>query len=409
MIALGQCTMDMEQRCVLCAGAARFFCECEQSVTFLCPTCVTAHLAQLKHLVHQVQNLPWAHPPLSQIEGNHPDLAKLLADQPAVRLFYALNPGNFDPNQALQAEMEKQKPFSQGKLLSSTSNVELMTRELPVDDLFMYCHVHTQRPARKPKISLFTFQPDSVNVCYFSPRQCGIMWNRAPRVFPSGAGICQLSSGSIVCSGGCSAGRWLTETFALEAGSMRVTEIPAMLVARECHGSIEFREHIYVFGGINGRGLMNQCERYGTSSHTWQTLPVLEKPMSKLTPVVIFNRIYMAGYGHSAVLEFNPVNLKFRSLFLGMLSPTEAVTAFTCGEHLFLLQGAFLVCADVSTGTSSQPARRKADYRHWYNPTHLLLSEGCVYFCRWNEEVWEFGLEHCTMRQLACLDFSQFD
>ena len=400
--------MDIEPRCVLCAGAARFFCECQQSVTFLCPGCVTAHLAQLKHLVHQVQNLPWMDHPSGHMDMNQPDLMKLLADRPAIRLFYAVNPGNFDPDEAIRAEMEKQKQQRQGKLLPTNSDVDLLSRELPLDDLFMYCHAHSQRQPKKALTSLFTFQPDSVKICFFHPRQGGIMWDRSPRMFPSGAGICALSNGQIACSGGFSESRWLTETFTLEPESTKVTNLSAMLVTRECHGCIEYRDHIYVFGGINENGLMSQCERYVPSSRTWQTLPALDKPMSKLTPVVIYNRIYMAGYGHSAVLEFNPANLKFRSLFQGMLSATEPVCAFTCGEHLFLLQGAFLVCADVSTGASTQPARRKADHRHWYNPTHLLQNDGCVYFCRWHDEVWEFGFEHCTMRQVLSLDFSQF-
>lgn len=234
------------------------------------------------------------------------------------------------------------------------------------------------------------------------------MWNQSARVFSSGAGICVLGNGSIVCTGGFSEGRWLTEAFSLEPETLKITDLSGILVARECHGCIEYRDHIYLFGGVNANGMLNQCERYVPSSRVWQALPSMEKPMSKLTPVLLNSRIYIAGYGHTAVLEFNPANLKFKSLFLGMLSPTEAVCAFTCGEHLFLLQGAFLVCADVNAGTSTQPARRKAEHRHWYNPTALLQCSGCVYFCRWHEEVWEFGLEHCTMRHLLSLDFSQF-
>ena len=399
--------MDIDRKCGLCFGIARFFCECQQGTTYWCPVCVTAHLAHLQHQVHQVQNLPGSNLSLAEVQMNPPDLVKYLSGQPVARLFYALNPGHFEAGEVTRTEIDRQ-PIRLSPNVPTASDMERLTRDLPVDDLFICSHAHSQRQPRKPKATLFTFQPNSTTLCFLTPREDGIMWSQSPRIFPSGAGVCILSIGLIVCTGGYFETLWLSDVFALEQANGRPSMLPGMIAARECHGCVEYREHLYVFGGVNECGLMSQCERYSLSSRTWQGLPCLEKPMSKLTPVVLNNRIYLAGYGHTAVLEFNPSTLKFKSLFGGMLSPTEAVCAFTCGEHLFLLQGAFLVCADVAAGNSSQPARRKADHRHWYSPTPPLQIGGCVYFCRWHEEVWEFGLEHCTMRQLLVLDFPQF-
>lgn len=400
--------MDIVPRCVFCAGTARFCCECQESITFLCAICVTVHLEQLKHVYHQLKNLPWAELPTSQGQGNPPELVQLISDSPAVRFLHALNPGNFEPERINRTEAEKSKPIQLGKQPSTASEEERPTRDLPVIDLFMRSHAHALRQPRKPKPILFSFLPNSKNICFLSPCEGGIAWNQSLRDFPSGVGLCILSTGLILCTGGnCEAG-WLTDAFTLDPTSGKIIELPGMIAARECHGCVEYREHIYVFGGVNESGLMSQCESYAQFSRSWQGLPCLEKPMSKLTPVVLNNRIYLAGYGHTAVIEFNPSTQKSKSLFAGLLSSNEAVCAFTCGEHLFLLQGAFLICANVTAGTTSQPSRRKSDHRHWYSPTPLVHSGDFVYFLRWYDEVWEFGLEHLTMRQVLSLDLSQF-
>jgi hypothetical protein len=401
--------MDITQRCVLCEGTGRFFCKYQQQIILLCARCVKVHLAELQNRVHQVQALPGADSYTGSINATQFDVRKFLSSGFDIRLFESYNPGNSLTEGAVCEEMDQRKPFHLGKVLRSAGDIERLARGIPVDNLFMHSHVHSQRQPKKPKGNLFIFQPDSRNTCFYDPHEDAIFWRQTPRDFPSGAGICVLSSGSIMCAGGYAEARWLADAFVWDHASGKVTELPGMTAARECHGCVQMRDYIYVFGGVNESGVMSQCERYAQSSRIWQGLPSLEKPMSKLTPIVINSRIYIAGYGHTAVLEFNPTTLKFKSLFAGLLSPSEAVSAFTCGEHLFLLQGAFLVCADVNAGSSSQPTKREADHRHWYSPTPLLHIGGCVYFCRWHDEVWEFGLEHCTMRHLLSLDFTQFD
>ena len=408
--------MDPEHKCVLCGHTARFFCECAESVTFLCPICVTAHLGQMQNLVHQVQNLPWIEKLTGRADCEPPDLMKILCERPPLRLVYAVNPSS-DLQHRCDIDKVERKVIMMGRqneprgFVPSASEVELLTRELHMDDLFMLCHSHSSRSPSKLKknLGLFTFQPDTRNICFFNPVQGGIVWNQAQKVIPSGAGLCVMNSNALLmCTGGYSEGTWLADTFSIETVGMKTASMPRLLVERECHGVLEHKEYVYVFGGVNSTGILNQCERYSLAAKAWQTLPSLEKRISKVTPVLINNRIYLAGFNSSAVLEFNPATQKSKALFVGMLSMSEAVCAFTCGEHLFLLQGAFLVCADVGTGSNSQPARRKADHRHWYCPTPLLLHNGSVFFCRWYEEIWEFGLEHCTMRHLLTLDFAQF-
>ena len=232
-----------------------------------------------------------------------------------------------------------------------------------------------------------------------TPREIGL---ETDGKFKSFASWCKLPSGHIMMTGGLAqkdGTHYSNEACLLDSVSKRVRTLPAMRKARCRHGSLYFKNFVYVFGGYCDEYLKS-CELFSLKEQSWTALPDLKDARDCVTAAAWKERIYIVGYSSNKieVLDVSTGNLfvmpvVMRMGIMNLLIPKHcALVGIENGEMTIVMESEVLKINIDSRVMKAQKLPSKLD-KSWYSPCpSTTLKNGMVYFFTLEMELWKLHL-----------------
>lgn len=168
--------------------------------------------------------------------------------------------------------------------------------------------------------------------------------------FDEGCQYAVLPRGNLFFTGGIDSNRvWVVKT----NRNFSVVELTPMHKARNWHGSVYFRDFVYVIGGEHAFKSIGGCERYDVTRGVWRTLPDLPQAVCGFCPVVIEpkNCLYVLGgrdgVWYDLIQYLDIEKCLWNTLELKLPQPDSCLPCFKMRPNstsvLFLLNGKLLV------------------------------------------------------------------
>jgi hypothetical protein len=82
-----------------------------------------------------------------------------------------------------------------------------------------------------------------------------------------------------------------------------VSHCAPMLIPRQGHAAVYHTPHIYILGGFNDSGYLDECERYVFAENRWEALASLPRACNQMSGVVVESSIYALGGWDGSYLD----------------------------------------------------------------------------------------------------------
>lgn len=211
------------------------------------------------------------------------------------------------------------------------------------------------------------------------------------------ASMCLIPDGSIFISGG-----RLKETSSKEAGMLdtKYNYIPVedMKSSRDSAAMVYYEKEVFIFGGWDHarQSSIDNCEKFNLERREWNEIASMSCPRSNLSGVISGDAIYLAGYGSSTIIRYEPSEDSYTELSISL--PYSAPTRILPKEEgLFILQSDQLVCIKFDTEVITKQVA--APYRNWWGNCDPIIEEGSIYFLEHNQ-AWSLDLSTLSIKQL---------
>jgi hypothetical protein len=129
----------------------------------------------------------------------------------------------------------------------------------------------------------------------------------------------------------------------ISPSSGSVHKLHHMINKRSCHGSIQYFNWVYVFGGFNGSALQTS-EKYSLTTKHWSQLPDMLSPRHSFSPALHQHRLYLCGGDTIDCEVFDPADDSFAPLGLRLPEANQARALVMDDELLVLGSGSLSRC-----------------------------------------------------------------
>ena len=143
-----------------------------------------------------------------------------------------------------------------------------------------------------------------------------------------------LSNGRLfVCGGINTQGNAMGDVHTIDTERWTVELFPHLPKARAAPGLGEFKEHVYVFGGID-IAKMSKSDRFDPAARRWTALPSMPTSKHMFSVVCYQQKFWLLAFDGVYIEEFDPVSLTYRNLYVRVPFFTSVVAAFTYHDYV---------------------------------------------------------------------------
>lgn len=114
-----------------------------------------------------------------------------------------------------------------------------------------------------------------------------------------------LHNGKVLCCGGKSRKDWMSTAYLVSVNGA-VERKPALLKGRAAPGLIQWRDYVLLFGGENCGPLIDCESLLLPQGRCWQVLPSMTGARHSFNPCLLYDIIYLCGYGSEWLEGFSP-------------------------------------------------------------------------------------------------------
>jgi len=136
---------------------------------------------------------------------------------------------------------------------------------------------------------------------------------------------------------------YFADAYDISPASGSVHKLHHMTYKRSCHGSIQYFNWIYVFGGFNGSSLQSS-EKYSLTTKHWSQLSDMLSPRHSFSPALHQHRLYLCGGDTLDCEVFDPADDSFAPLGLRLTEASQARALVLDEELLVLGSGSLSRC-----------------------------------------------------------------
>lgn len=144
-----------------------------------------------------------------------------------------------------------------------------------------------------------------------------------------------LSNGRLfVCGGINTQGNAVGDVHTIDTERWTVELFPHLPKARAAPGLGEFKEHVYVFGGIDV-AKMSRSDRFEPAARRWTALPSMPTAKHMFSVVCYQQKFWLLAFDGVYIEEFDPVTLTYKNLYVRVPYFTSVVAAFAYRDYVF--------------------------------------------------------------------------
>jgi hypothetical protein len=144
-----------------------------------------------------------------------------------------------------------------------------------------------------------------------------------------------LANGRLFVCGGINAqGDTMGDVYTIDTERWNVELFPQLPKSRAAPGLGEFKDHIYVFGGIDV-AKMARSDRFDPAARRWTALPSMPTSKHMFSVVIYHQKFWLLAFDGVYIEEFDPVSLIYRNLYVRVPYFTSVVAAFAYHDYIY--------------------------------------------------------------------------
>lgn len=296
--------------------------------------------------------------------------------------------------QSMSAQLIKDRQLAEQLLLDPLDfslNTEPIMHQIPQIASFYF------REVQQVNKNLSYYDSADQKLIVFTPEEERFKSIDISASIQRAASMCLIPDGSLFISGGRS-----KDSSSIQAGildpSYNYYTVEDMKSPRDSAALVYYEKEVYTFGGWDSakQTQITECEKFHLERKEWNEISKMECARSCLTGVVSGDMIYLAGYGSSAIVKYDPSTDSYIELNISL--PMNAPARLLVTEDgLINVQADQLIYIKLETESITKQVA--VPFRNWWGICDPILKNGKIYFLE-HDRVWSWDLNNYTIMQL---------